>query len=180
MRIENEIRKRITRQLTAVYQVIQGDPSHPSAEEIFQRARQVLPHISRGTVYRNLQRLVDEGKIRVFYSDERIARYDPTLKEHDHFICQQCRGVEDVWLERDRRVNLAPLIEQGFTVLTHKLAIYGLCQHCATTTQQRKRLNKRRLHNHAPRMSRTELRSKGGKKWHEVRNARDRDIDTKQ
>lgn len=125
------MQKRSTRQLTAVYEALLGDHSHPSADEIFMRVRKTLPRISLGTVYRNLQRLVEEGKIRMLFSGGRMTRFDPMLAEHDHFICRQCERVIDVVLEGDRQVNLAPLVEQGFTITTQSLAIHGLCQQCS-------------------------------------------------
>ena len=126
----SKVHKRATRQLTAVYDVLRGDHSHPGADEIYERVRRALPRISLGTVYRNLQRLVEEGKIRMFLLGERVARYDPMVAEHDHFICQRCGRVEDVLLPRDRRVDLAPLVDRGFTITAHSLAIHGLCQKC--------------------------------------------------
>src|ERR671931_345977 len=99
----SEVRKRATRQLAAVYKALQGDHSHPSADEIYRRVRKTLPRISLGTVYRDLQRLVAEGKIRMLLLGERVARYDPMVAEHDHFICQQCGRVEDVLLAREQR-----------------------------------------------------------------------------
>jgi Fur family transcriptional regulator, peroxide stress response regulator len=125
-----DIRKRTTRQLTAVYEALRGDHSHPSAEEIHRRVRKKSPQVSLGTVYRNLQRLTEEGKIRTVHLGDRSACYDPTLEDHDHFICQRCGRVDDVWLKRDRRINLAPLVEKGFTILDQSLAIHGLCQQC--------------------------------------------------
>ena len=68
------IQKRATQQLATVYKALQGDHSHPSAVEIYQRVRQTLPRISLGTVYRNLQRLVEERKIRMLLLGERVAR----------------------------------------------------------------------------------------------------------
>ena len=124
------IRKRTTRQLTAVFNALQGDHSHPSAEEVYNRVRKTEPQVSLGTVYRNLQRLTEEGKIRTVHLGDRNARYDPTLEEHDHFICQRCGRVDDVWLKRDRHVNLAPLVAQGLTIVHQSLAIHGLCQQC--------------------------------------------------
>src|SRR2546430_8019982 len=135
----SEVHKRATRQLTAVYEALEGDHSHPSADEIYQRVRRTLPHISLGTVYRNLQRLVEEGKIRMLLLGERVARYDPMLAAHDHFICQQCGRVEDLLLEQGHQVNLQPLIERGFTVLTHSLAIHGLCQQCGQVQGRKSR-----------------------------------------
>jgi Fur family transcriptional regulator, peroxide stress response regulator len=127
----HQVQKRMTRQLAAVYEALRADPTHPSADEIYQRVRQTLPQISLGTVYRNLQRLVEEGRIHLLLVGERIARYDSMLTEHDHFICLQCGKVVDVLLDRDRQVNVAPLLEQGFTVATHSLSVHGLCLHCA-------------------------------------------------
>jgi Fur family ferric uptake transcriptional regulator len=125
------VRKRMTRQRAAVHEALQGDASHPSADEIYLRVRKVLPRISLGTVYRNLQQLVEEGRIRVLLLDERVARYDPMLADHDHFICQRCNRVIDVMLEYDRDVNTTPLVEQGFTITAHRLSVHGLCQTCA-------------------------------------------------
>ncbi len=136
---ENLIHKRATPQLAAVYEALQGDHSHPSADEIYQRVRRTLPRISLGTVYRNLQRLVEEGRIRMFLLGERVARYDPIVTEHDHFICQQCGRVEDVLLERDRRVNLTHLVDEGFTVTAHSLVVRGLCQSCGRGQQKKSR-----------------------------------------
>ena len=92
--------KRATRQLEAVFQALQGDPSHPFADEIYRRVRKKLPRISLATVYRNLQRLVEDGKIRAFLLGERVARYDPETNDHDHFICESCGRIIDLFLER--------------------------------------------------------------------------------
>lgn len=138
----SDVQKRSTRQLSAVYEALQGDHAHPSADEIYQRVRKTIPHISLGTVYRNLQRLVAEDKIRMLVLGGRIARYDPMLGEHDHFICQRCGRVEDVLLERDRQETLAPLMDEGFTVTAHSMAIQGLCRRCSQGRKQKGR-NKR-------------------------------------
>ncbi len=128
--MERAIRQRITQQLTVIAAAIEGDHTHPSAEEIYLRVRKISPHISLGTVYRNLQRLVQDGAIQMLFFGDRTARYDPTLEEHDHFICQQCGRVEDVKVERDRRMDFASLVREGFTIAAHSLAIRGVCQRC--------------------------------------------------
>src|SRR5262245_66633143 len=98
--------KRATRQLEAVFQALHGDSSHPFADEIYRRVRKKLPRISLATVYRNLQRLVEDGKIRTVLLGERVARYDPETSDHDHFICESCGRVQDLFLERYRQVEI--------------------------------------------------------------------------
>ena len=56
---------RKTRQLEVVWHEVAGDNSHPTADQIYQRVRRHIPNISLGTVYRNLQKLVAEGKLQV-------------------------------------------------------------------------------------------------------------------
>jgi Fur family transcriptional regulator, peroxide stress response regulator len=122
--------KRATRQLEAVFQALQGDPTHPFADEIYRRVRKKLPRISLATVYRNLQRLVEDGKIRTVLLGERVARYDPETSDHDHFICESCGRVIDLFLERERQIDLTSLANNGYVVTAHKLTVYGVCQVC--------------------------------------------------
>jgi Fe2+ or Zn2+ uptake regulation protein len=135
--------KRATRQLEAVFQTLQGDPSHPFADEIYRRVRKKLPRISLATVYRNLQRLVEDGKIRTVLLGERVARYDPEISDHDHFICERCGRVSDLFLEQARQIDLTPLTHDGYIVMTHNLTVYGVCQVCAAPgeTSAPQRLN---------------------------------------
>ncbi|MGH2525007.1 MAG: Fur family transcriptional regulator, partial [Anaerolineales bacterium] len=99
-------RKRKTRQLEHVFQALQGDHSHPFAHEIYRRVHKKLPRISLATVYRNLHSLVDEGKIRTLLLGDQVARYDPKTSEHDHFVCERCGRVSDLFLRRARRMDL--------------------------------------------------------------------------
>ncbi len=46
---------RLTKQRKAIFAALQGDTSHPTAEEIYWRVKHELPHISLATVYRNLK-----------------------------------------------------------------------------------------------------------------------------
>jgi Fe2+ or Zn2+ uptake regulation protein len=131
--MRRDTQKRATRQLEAVFQALQGDPTHPFADEIYRRVRKKLPRISLATVYRNLQRLAEDGKIRTVLLGERVARYDPETSDHDHFICESCGRVQDLFLERDRQVDLTPLIADGYVVTTHNLTVYGICRGCAAS-----------------------------------------------
>jgi Fur family transcriptional regulator, peroxide stress response regulator len=124
-------RKRTTRQLEQVFAALQGDHTHPFAHQIYQRVHRKLPRISLATVYRNLHSLVEEGKIRTLLLDEQGARFDPETSPHDHFVCERCGRVVDLFLRRARQVDLSPLAKQGYVVTTHNLTVHGTCQVCA-------------------------------------------------
>src|SRR5215470_6077699 len=125
------VRKRTTRQLEQVFKALQGDHTHPFAREIYWRVHKTLPRVSLATVYRNLHSLVEEGKIRTLFLDEQGARFDPETSQHDHFVCERCGRVVDLFLRRAREVDLSSLAKQGYVVRTHDVTVHGSCQVCA-------------------------------------------------
>ena len=53
--------RRMTRQRQAIMEMLAKTDEHPTAEMVYEAVRKQLPEISLGTVYRNLQLLVEEG-----------------------------------------------------------------------------------------------------------------------
>jgi Fur family peroxide stress response transcriptional regulator len=136
------IRKRTTRQLEQVFKALQGDHTHPFADEIYRRVHEKLPRISLATVYRNLRSLVEAGKIGTLLLDQQGARYDPEISEHDHFICERCGRVSDLFLRRARRIDLTSLAKDGYVVTKHNVTVYGMCQVCAAARRGPSRLKR--------------------------------------
>jgi Fur family peroxide stress response transcriptional regulator len=114
-----------------VWQAIEHDQSHPTADQVYDRVRRKLPNISLGTVYRNLQKLVALKKLQVLMLG-RAQHFDPLVKRHQHFICEVCDRVFDVLVESQREVRPAKLPEGGFTVTSHHSAYYGICKSCSS------------------------------------------------
>jgi len=78
-----------------IHQIVRETERHPTADWIFEEARQKMPRISLGTVYRNLNQLEDEGLIRSITEDN-LKRYDGNLMPHQHLKCKSCGKVIDV------------------------------------------------------------------------------------
>lgn len=118
---------RLTRQRTAILEALRATRSHPTAEEVLQRVREVLPSTSLASVYRNLRVLREAGLVREIVTGGQ-RRYDAVLTEHAHFICESCHRVYDVapgaWQEFVRE-HLP-----GFSVLGVHLELRGRCAAC--------------------------------------------------
>jgi len=112
-----------------IWQAVKSDASHPTADQLFLKVRRQLPSISLGTVYRNLQKLVGEGKLQVLTLG-RAQHFDPLMSSHQHFICEQCEQVYDVLLDSRERRLLSRLPDEGFTVTSHQLSFFGRCKQC--------------------------------------------------
>jgi Fur family peroxide stress response transcriptional regulator len=55
--------RRKTKQKEAILRILKDTRSHPTADSIYEEVRKEIPHISKGTVYRNLRILQESGCI---------------------------------------------------------------------------------------------------------------------
>ena len=124
------MKRRVTRQVATVYDVLAASPDHPTAEQLFQRVRRILPRVSLGTVYRNLDKLREQGRLRVVRLEGGQAHFDAMMDAHDHFVCERCGAVVDL-PSRAPAVGLDAVEADGHEVHWHSTALYGVCKHCA-------------------------------------------------
>lgn len=117
-------------QRNIVYDIVMASCDHPTAETIYLRAREVMPKISLGTVYRNLNELVETKKIlRITVSGEK-DHFDKTLYTHVHLFCNNCLKMIDLndidvtdWFSRLEKNNKVK-------ILSNDLCFNGICQEC--------------------------------------------------
>ena len=86
----NTIQKDLVR--NAVYEMRR----HVTANEVYEFIKAAYPTIGKGTVYRNLDILVDEGSLRKVEVPDGPNRFDFSLKNHYHVRCAKCGEVSDV------------------------------------------------------------------------------------
>jgi Fur family peroxide stress response transcriptional regulator len=116
---------RLTPQREQVYDVLLHKRDHPTAEEVFIRAKRQMPEISHATVYNCLDALVKCGLARQVTLDRGATRYCPNMHEHGHFHCDTCGTVFDV----DLPAQAMPL-PKGFKAGHFEIAIHGTCPDC--------------------------------------------------
>jgi Fur family peroxide stress response transcriptional regulator len=133
------MKQRQTRQLAAVYDVVRAAHDHPTAEEVVGRVRRRLPQVSLGTVYRNLQKLAVQQRVRVVHLADRTARYDGMLEDHDHFVCERCGDLTALPRARAAAPKRAALTAAGYSVRAHAVTFYGVCSDCSAAPCRRRR-----------------------------------------
>ncbi len=109
--------------------------THPTAEEVYQEVSKILPNISLGTVYRNLEKFVAEGRAISLVGN--VKRFDADISKHHHFICSSCGKVFDVYDKFDLSIKKLKLKEIG-QVDGFDINFYGLCSDCKS--RHRKKL----------------------------------------
>lgn len=131
--------QRMTRQRTVILEELRRCPRHPSAEELFSTVKERVPRVSLGTIYRNLDMLVQAGKVRKLEIPGGCARYDGDLRPHHHAYCRKCGCVADVFTELPPLATLlsdaATTNTDKFEVTGYRLEFEGLCVSCQATSQ---------------------------------------------
>lgn len=121
---------RVTPQRRAILDVLRGTESHPDANWIFEQVRRALPHISLGTVYRNLRLLRDAGLVRELSYDPDVAHYDARTDQHYHVVCRACGAIGDVGCARFTELEARAAQNTDFAIESHDVIFYGLCLTC--------------------------------------------------
>ncbi|MDI3542813.1 MAG: Fur family transcriptional regulator, peroxide stress response regulator [Candidatus Atribacteria bacterium] len=123
-----------TKQREAILEILKNTKSHPTADEIYQKVRQEIPRISKGTVYRNLKLLAEKGEAIKIDTEGTEARYDARVESHYHFRCDSCGKVFDVDVPVDAELDKKAAQETGFNITHHILEFRGLCSECQKKT----------------------------------------------
>jgi Fur family peroxide stress response transcriptional regulator len=120
---------RVTPQRLAILDVIRGDRSHPSVENIYKKILRKYPRISIATVYNTLSKLVEGREIQELDIDPKKRRFDPCTSLHHHFYCETCGKVYDV----DYDASFIPNIRciDGHQIEAIQLNFKGKCQACS-------------------------------------------------
>ena len=124
------INRRNTIQKDSVRNAVYEMKRHVTANEVYEFIKESYPTIGKGTVYRNLDILVEEGALRKVEVSEGPNRFDFTLKNHYHVKCVKCGEVSDV--DMDEIPDLMKKIHDthGIEFLDYDISFKGICSKC--------------------------------------------------
>ena len=117
-----------TPQRLAILEHLDGNKSHPSADEIFRVVAKKNPSMSFATVYNTLNTLVETGAVRELTIDPDRKRYDPDTSAHHHLICLDCKKIVDI--PGDVAVEVPRGVTKDFVVTGNHIEFYGICAPC--------------------------------------------------
>lgn len=122
--------KRNTIQCALVLDTVKKLSSHATANEIYDEISKEHPNISRGTVYRNLQKLCESGEIRKVEIPDGADHFDHLCHNHYHVQCVSCERVFDVDMKYMDNITDNINNSNGFEFFDHNIIFKGLCPEC--------------------------------------------------
>jgi Fur family peroxide stress response transcriptional regulator len=117
--------QRSTRQREHVFTVLLDKRDHPTADEVYARARSHMPAISLATVYNCLETLVSTGLVRQVNIEREPTRYCPNLREHAHFHDKVTGRVLDIDLPGDFMAGLKQVLPPSYEAEHIELSFHG-------------------------------------------------------
>src|SRR4030043_1448538 len=130
LRTNTDKMRRETRQREAILRVLRNTRAHPTADWIYEEVKKEIPNISKGTVYRNLQVLQEDGAITVLNLNGTLSRFEVKQHGHYHFRCEQCGRVFDLDEPVNNEIDKRVAERTGFKVSHHQTEFRGLCKDC--------------------------------------------------
>ena len=128
---------KMTAQRTLIYRALDSDTTHPTAEELYARLRDSLPHLSLTTVYKALNELVEWGEVRRLDAGDGRMRFDPDTRDHAEAVCLRCHRVTDVPNPISTAASPAepsgfvlPAELAGYAIVRRAEIFFGYCPRC--------------------------------------------------
>ena len=122
--------RKYSRQRKLIKDFLISRRDHPTADTVYMNVRETFPHISLGTVYRNLTLLAEDGEIRRLDMGDGVDHFDADISPHYHFICRRCGSVIDLEMDNIETITERAAANFDGEIEGHVTYFYGLCARC--------------------------------------------------
>ena len=123
---------KITTQRITVLKEIMKNKGHRESEDIYMAIKTRKTHVSRATVYRTLDILVQHGFARKLNLGDGRARYEPKIDSphHDHMICNNCGKIIEFVNHKIEKIQEEIAKHHQFKLQKHIHQLFGICKEC--------------------------------------------------
>lgn len=135
---------RLTQGRSIIVEEVFSDHEHFEADQLVARLAPRASgrnHVSRATVYRTLNQLVEAGLLRKVArpNGREVYEHDYGYPQHDHLVCEKCGTLIEFHNDAISRILEAVASEHGFRIEAHRLEVYGSCNECNRPLKPRHR-----------------------------------------
>jgi Fur family ferric uptake transcriptional regulator len=130
---------KLTAERQALFEELFAKHEHVEPDELLVRLRAKHKKISRATIYRTLELLVESGVVGRVRIGESGYRYERMRAgdHHDHLICNECGRVIEFREPRIERLQDEVYEKYGFVPLSHSHQLRGICRQCRPRATRR-------------------------------------------
>ena len=131
----------VTVQRRVIFSAVLERHDHPTVDQVFAQVKARVPGVSRTTVYRTLETLVNIGLVRRTHHFSASVRFDGNMERHHHLVCTGCGKVSD-FQDSSVAISIPPETRRnGFTLLDYSVYFEGVCSGCKNPVHAAKSRN---------------------------------------
>ncbi len=118
-----------TKQLSIILGVLKTSKHPISVAHLLALAQKKAPSLNKTTVYRTLEKLVNDGTVEAIMLHEGILHYELRTHKshHHHFVCLKC---DNIYCIDGCLSDLVALLPKGFSLESHEVTLRGICIGC--------------------------------------------------
>jgi Fur family ferric uptake transcriptional regulator len=117
--------------MVILQEVMQLD-KHFEAENLFEHIKTMNIKVSRASIYRTLDLLVQCGLVNKINFDNSCFYYESTMNKssHDHFICKECGKIIEFYYPELENIHKKLIEKFELNISEYSHQIYGTCKDC--------------------------------------------------
>lgn len=124
------MKERNTEQKELILKELENDYTHPTILELYEKLRKKNPKIGKATVYRNINKLVKEGKVLKISLGKNVEHYDGHTHNHYHLYCKYCKKIYDIEDVKKNEFRERLEKENNIQIDSTKVVFEGICKNC--------------------------------------------------
>jgi len=128
--MKKELVYKYSKQREALFNLLCSTKTHPTAAWLYDKLRKDFPRLSQGTVYRNLNILAEQKRIKIINTGGNFAHFDADMSTHNHVICTRCGKVDDAFMQPAEKYDREAAEVSGYHIDSHRFDFFGLCPEC--------------------------------------------------
>lgn len=120
---------RNTKQKSIIFESIRNDKTHPTINQLYEKIGLIDKEIGQATVYRNINKLVEEGKVIKIPTKDMNIHYDGNTIPHSHLYCKKCNHIYDIF---DDYSKIVKEVEKNSSIIIDSVSLLyeGICEDC--------------------------------------------------
>jgi Fur family peroxide stress response transcriptional regulator len=121
---------KVTPQRLTICEIVLSSKEHPTADQVYGKAKKKHPTISLATVYQTLRLLSQIGLLQEMGFSDCVSRYDPDASPHINVICTKCGKIRDYKTDGVEKHWAHITRELGFKPIGQRIDVYTHCDYC--------------------------------------------------
>ena len=132
---------KVTEERLKILEEVFSRHDHFDVEAVVNKMEERKEGVSRATVYRTIELLLEFGFINKLVMGDGSVRYEHIIghSNHDHLICEICGTILEVRIPELDKIQKEISIQNYFTPSRRTFNVYGICKKCRDKMEKKKR-----------------------------------------